>query len=700
MKKELLLFFVFFSLGMSLFAQKENDDKALFYLKNATDSVRMRWIIIDFDTWLAAIDRGYDIYREELSTGDLSKVNDSIVKAMSLDDWGYRNMVFNDSIGELDPNIDKHSVEAITYLYPEETGLTLDLGKSEEDNTMDFGDDPRAVMHMLHSIATIYSREAAYVSGYTFADSLITPNTDYKYYLCLGGEKPDKALASAVINSSDSYPDLTPEILADRTNKGQTFLFWQKPDTLGAEVGLYEIYRSQSEDGGYEPIAEPALLAKLDLQQGKDDLMKYNDATLEKDQVYYYKIRSIDMFGDSSNFSKPYRVVEKTFLSSTPSIKEASTSPTFDNTIKWEIEDYDVENIKTLRVFRNSSSTGDYQPISDELGADARSFTDTATINTNYYKVRAIGLANDTVWSALRFVNIPDSIPPSAPVFTSALCDSLGIVTLKWRHGAEPDMQQIKVYTANYVDDEYSLIADLGVDTIYSDTISLGVMGKSVFYKLVAFDKSYNPSDFSEPAEVLRYDTIPPNPPIITEIKGKPEGIFIKWACSSSPDVEESILLRMTSSDTAWTTLSSFEWSDTLEYQTYLDTAVIKGGRYQYTLQASDAFGLTSVGGRTLTIDAHDDGLRKPIARFSGTLNKRKHTVKLEWEYNQSKVEKFIIYRRVNDSVKEVLVAPQSAIREYYDEATGQGNIYTYSMKAVYLDGAESPITEDVIVEY
>ncbi len=420
---------------------------------------------------------------------------------------------------------------------------------------------------------------------------------------------------------------------------------------------------------------------------------------MEKEKVYYYKVRAVDVFGDYSEFSEPYKVIEKTLLSSVPQIVKTETSERFMNTIEWEIKTHDIRNIKHLYVYRNSKATGEFKPISKQLSTMARKFIDVSPINTNYYKIMAVGNANDTVWSGVKFVNIPDSIPPSTPEIVSAVCDSLGIVKLKWKHGGEKDLKQFNIYTANFENEEFSRIANIGVDSVYTDTISLGVIGKSVFYKVVAFDNSYNPSDFSEAFEVLRYDTIPPNPPIITEIKSSDKGIHLKWACSSSPDVKHSALQRKLSTDTIWQQIRLFGVSGK-SYESYMDTTVVKGQNYQYTLIAFDEFGLSSRGGRLMNIQAYDNGEREPIRNFTAVLNKHKHTVKLSWEYQKNGVERFIIYRTLNGGSKVIFAGMDGDIFEYYDESTGPGNNYGYCVKAIYTDGYESPLTEEIIVNF
>jgi fibronectin type 3 domain-containing protein len=690
----LLLLAVLFSL-QPIQAQEKN--KAKLYLKTVQDTIKLRWIVTDFQLWEASIVQGYDIYRKEMETGEIIKLNDTIVRALKPDEWGMRNMVFNDSIGLPDPNTDTLSVMALGYQFPEEVGLTFDMPDGSDG--VDFGQDSREMMHMFHSVATLYSKEAAYVSGYTFSDTNFFDNTTYEYFLCRAGDFWDKSIASAMVNACDPYPDLTPQIVSDKTNKGECYLFWQKSDTLDATVGSYEIYRSENKENGYVSMANPPLLALLDPYNFKDEPVIFKDATLEKEKVYYYKVRAIDVFGDYSDFSEPYKVIEKTLLSSVPRIVQTETSERFMNTIEWDIKLHDISNINHMYVCRNSKATGVFKPISKRLSTMARKYIDVSPINTNYYKIMAVGNANDTVWSAAKFVNIPDSIPPSTPKIVSAVCDSLGIVRLKWKHGGEEDLKQFNIYTANFENEEYSRIANIGVDSVYTDTISLGVLGKSVFYKVVAFDNSYNPSDFSEAFEVLRYDTIPPNPPIITDIRSSEDGIHLKWACSSSPDVKHSVLQRKLRADTTWQQIRLFGVTGK-SYESYIDTTVVKGEKYQYTLTAYDEFGLSSKGGRVMNIQAYDNGERGSIRNFKAVLNKQKHTVKLKWEYNKNGVERFIVYRTLNGSSKAIVAGVNGNVYEYYDERTGPGNTYGYCIKALYFDGSESPLTKEIIVNF
>jgi len=695
--KQLTLILLLLITASSVTLGQNNEPKAKLYAKAEGDSIVLRWIVTDFKTWKNAITNGYDIYRTDLGTGQTKMINDSSVRALTPIEWAFRNTDFTGEVGKLKENIDSSSVVALAYQFPDSTGLKFEMPKDKQN--IDFGDSPEEIMHLFHTITCLYSKEACFVSGMTFSDTKLKENTNYKYTLCERGVSIKSPLSTASINSSSEYPQLRLKISKDRTNKKQSFLFWYKADTLNAVAAAYLVFRSDKINGEYKKMSSPPVLGILNPYEDRKEPLVFIDNSLENRKTYFYKIQAIDVFGNFSGLSEAYSVTEHTRLSSTPVFKSTETSADFKNTLNWEIKNKDAKNISALFVYRNQNAPFDFKDISGELPPETRSFFDSKPINSNYYKVMAIGNAGDTVWSALKFVNIPDSIPPAAPKLKSAICDSLGIVKLTWTHENFADIEQINIYTANYEHEEFSRITNIDADSIYTDTISLRVLNSSVFYKLVVFDKIFNPSEWSNTIEVIRYDTIAPNSPQIVEISSENKGILLKWGCCSSLDLNRTELLRRKKSETTWQTLQTF-LPGSAPYRSYTDTTVEKRQVYEYTLTAIDEFGLISQENKIFTKKALDNGIRPAIVNFSYDLNKKKHLVKLEWQYPYSGVKQFVVYKIIDNGTKFVVANIPRGTYEFFDNETGQGVNYRYQIKAEHIDGGKSPLSQEIHITY
>ena len=584
-------------------------------------------------------------------------------------------------------------------LFSEELGVNFTL--PSKDETIYFGDDPVAVRCLFHSLLCLTSKEAAIVSGLYYVDKTVKPTEQYTYYVTVAGAGMKQIVAQARVSPSDPYTLIPPFGFNDLTNKRRAILTWKKLDTLGVFIPSYELYRSEQKTTGYVKLSKSPIYALYTGPSILDStIVSFNDSTLQKDKIYYYKARALDVFGDYSAFSEPYQVTEKTLLAYAPYVDEIyKFGAPVQAMIKWKVEQVEENNIAYFKIFKSTKPDTLFVPVTEKLKITDRQYIDKTPTKNNYYKIMMAGKAGDTLWSSPSYLLVPDSIPPAAPVITSAICDSTGVVTIIWSHSKEIDLYGFHVYKANYQNEEFSRITTiLKVDTTYSDTISLRVMDDAVYYQLVALDDSYNPSKFSNTMKAKRFDTIIPNSAVFRTFKAGNEGIALTWGNSSSPDVVKTTLFRKYRDETDWHVYKVFA-RDTVTYTTYTDTPLVKGMWYQYRLETADDDDLLSEFSNALTIRAYDNGIRAGITDVQVKANTRKRIVKISWKYPHAGVKNFQIYRSENDKAPLILKSLAPGTFEYYDTDTAPGASYTYLIKAEFLDGGESPFTEKISVK-
>lgn len=683
------------------------------YSKPYKDSIGLRWQISDPVLWETNIKRGYDVYRKS-QNGTVQKINDTVIRACKPIELMYRYLKLPppldstieeknipDSV-KVDFKMDTLALKAVILQFPKEVGLNDNQYKSSETDMIDFGDDPRAVRWLFHSLICLEHKEAAIVSGLFYMDKNVKRGQRYTYYLCNGGDSWDKAIASTELASDDSYLFQPPLELKDFTDRRSTFLSWKKVDTLSVFIPVYYVVKSEKPDGPFTQVNKEAVLAVYGGKQWRDSTRAfYNDTKLEKSKVYYYKIQGQDIFGDRGPFSKVIKVTEKSLIRNAPYIYESKmlTNP-FACSVSWKVNQTEEEDIALFRVYKSSNPDTLFIPCTQDLKSTARTFIDKKPQKNNYYKLMTVGKAGDTLWTSPAYVLIPDSIPPNPPVMISGICDSLGIVTLKWKFEKESDVSSFKLFRANYSHEEYSRIANINnPDSIYKDSVSLKTLTRTIHYKLIAYDDSYNPSEFSNSIKVVRYDIIPPTAPVFSNFRSDSSGIRLTWGNSSSDDVLKTVLFRKTIQGSEWQTYKTFAF-DTADYATFIDTVTIKGSWYQYKLQSYDQSGLSSDYSDTVTLKAYDDGFRKPVSNVTSKQNIRKRIVKLSWDYSNSEVELFQIYRANEDGIYSIYQSVAGTKREMYDTELSAGRMYRYRIKAVYQDGGESPLSKEIEVKF
>jgi fibronectin type 3 domain-containing protein len=689
------------------------------YAKPYKDSIALRWQLYDAKLWESNIRRGYDVYRKSTG-GQVTKINDKTIKAIvpqelpmryvqfpkmvdtTKADW--ENSPYPDTSHMTYPyHPDTMAFKANALQFPLEVGFDASVPKYKEGDFLDFGDDPLEIRWLFHSILCLSSKEATVTSGLYFLDKKVDRKERYTYYLCTAGEGIDKALASVTLSSMDPYLIHAANRFSDFTNKKRSVVTWKKTDTTHVYIPVYDIFRSEKKTGPYIKMNEKAILAVYTGASQRDStIVTYDDHTLEKEKVYYYKVRGMDVFGDYSPLSEPWKVTEKTLIEMAPYIEEATkvTNPFFGASIRWKVEATEEKNIAFFRIYKSSNPDSFYVPLPEIFKKEDRSFVDKKPIKNNYYKLMTVGKAGDTLWTTPSYVMIPDSIPPAPAIMLKAICDSLGIVTITWKHNKEPDLKSFKLYRSNYSHEEFSRVATIErIDTIYRDTISLKTLTEQVYYKILAYDDSYNPSEFSNVIKAKRYDIIPPNHPVFTSLRSDSTGIRLTWGNSSSTDVIKTVLYRKLKGEISWHDYKTYA-RDTAKYTSFTDTNTYKGQWYEYTMRCFDDDKLISEYAPIAQLRAFDDGFRPAIQKISSKINVKKHTVKLEWTYPQSGVEHFQIYKAKNQEKMSILISLKPGVFECYDKEVGSGNQYRYLIKAVFKDGGESPFSKEIVVQF
>jgi fibronectin type 3 domain-containing protein len=311
-----------------------------------------------------------------------------------------------------------------------------------------------------------------------------------------------------------------------------------------------------------------------------------------------------------------------------------------------------------------------------------------------------VGQGGDSLWTSPTYIQISDSIPPAAAIMLEAVCDSNGFVKITWKHHGEQDLHAFKLYRANYQNEEFSRVAAIErVDTIYYDTVALGTLTEQMYYKILAYDDSYNPSPFSNVIKAKRYDIIPPTSPVFSILRSDSTGIHLTWGNSSSEDVIKTVLYRKLRDESTWHEYKVFA-KDTAKYTSFTDDKLYKGQWYEYTLQAFDDDKLMSGYTPSVQLKAFDNGIRPEIIKVSNKLDKRKKINKIKWVYPHQGVELYQIYRATNDGKLIILKSVQATQLEFYDTQLTAGRLYRYRIKAVYKDGGESPFSTELKVQF
>jgi fibronectin type 3 domain-containing protein len=333
------------------------------------------------------------------------------------------------------------------------------------------------------------------------------------------------------------------------------------------------------------------------------------------------------------------------------------------------------------------------------LPVTERTYTDQSDQTTNYYRVVAIDQGNEPHPAFPYLVLLIDSIPPVIPAGLNGKIDSVGIVSLNWDNNKEHDLLGYRVFRANHRNDEFSQITkDPIKKNQFVDTINVKTLTQKVYYKIQALDQHFNPSDFSEILELKRPDKIPPVQAVFTEIESDENGIKLSWVCSSSDDVEKHVLYRSSGAAELWNVIQVFNMSDSIT--SFNDTITIPGMLYQYTLLAVDEGGLESEPAKPVSMKAFKRKIRPRVEDIKFKADRDNKLIYISWEYPYNGVERFLIYRSMNDDPINLYQGVDKTIFEFEDKKLKANNKYTYRIKVIYSDGTQSAFSEAFVVNY
>jgi uncharacterized protein len=455
--------------------------------------------------------------------------------------------------------------------------------------------------------------------------------------------------------------------------------------------GFYTAYEIERSGDGihYSPATE---LPYVQMSKGKAPaIATFTDSLYEPNtDSIYYRVRGINPFGDRSAFSKP--AAQRNFIIPMyrPHIDSVQNMSGGLIRIYWRLPDSVVKVTEGLHLLVANKADGPYFPVTKKmLQPQESSYIDTIHFVSNYYKLSVIYKQHKTFTSLPYLYQGEDSIPPAAPIVLKAFIDSLGKVTLRWKANRESDLLGYRVFRANSLSEEFTEITRHAyTDTVWHDTITLNTLTPHVYYTLLAIDRYYNASHYSDSVMLKRPDTVAPAPAIFANAFIKGDSVLLSIINTRSADVSMYRLQRVNVSTPTDTMLLAQLPASAMDTLFYTDTAVNPGSTYQYLLYTIDSSNNRSVNRSGLVL--FEPGFRKAVDLRSAVADRTNLQIQLQWDYPLAGVQKFIIYRNKAGGAFTTLCTIAANERSYTDKELNFNNSYGYKIKAVFGDGKHS----------
>ncbi len=537
--------------------------------------------------------------------------------------------------------------------------------------------------------------EMACLAGWGFRDLSVRKGERYLYRIYPATpEDSSRIHPGSVYTGLDEFRPLPCPVGLDAVwNDCSVLLSWNY-GALSAHYNSYYIEKA-GEDGVFRRLPGRPVSNMNNRSDRSPERIVYVDSLADNVRTYSYRVRGITAFGELGPVSDTVSGKGVRMLAYVPIIRRARVDDDGNLDLEWEFATEGEELLREFELRRSDRADGVYRTAERGIRPGVRSLKYADLQPANYFKIAAIPLEGKERVSHPVLVQPLDTVPPAIPQGISGRIDSLGKVTLTWRRNTEPDLLGYILYRANLQNEEpYPLTDAVWQDTCYTDSVEIRNLNPEIFYYVIAVDKRYNQSPFSERLDLRKPDVIPPLSPLIDNYRITSRGIEIHWIPSPDEDVCVHLLYRAEKGQDSL--LVGRFAGQTID--SYLDTVFESGKRYVYSIYAEDRSGLRSVRTPALTVNAPEIKMSgQVIERFDAIADKEHLLVKLVWSNNLEDVRMYELYRREGNLPMTLWKTAPGWQTEIVDERIAVGTEYEYMIRAIFGKGGNSQVKKIII---
>lgn len=552
-------------------------------------------------------------------------------------------------------------------------------------------------------IATCRSKLAAEGTGLRISDTDVTKGSIYVYRIRIN-EPSETNWAYLEIQCKDfknTYLRNDKSVILNEDDKMISLSF---PES--EEYFAYNMYRSDDDGITYKLITDaPSIKLK---PEGFEDSTNYGfiDSGLVNYKKYHYRLMVITPFADEMILSEFVAVSKDKTPPPAPFLKYAEHTKPREVKLTWVMTSPETGDMKGFNISRSNDEKEGYKLITKEIlpATDTTFIDDSFTADgSNFYIVEAIDTAGNISRSFPAYVTLIDSTPPTSPVVSSAIIDSIGKVTIKVKPNTERDFMGYQLFKANAADHEFSVVEEtykdsLGATTfVLYDSTTLQTLTPKIYYKLVAFDTHFNQSEPSNIIELKRPDTIPPVSPLIIDFTIDDSTVHINFANSTSEDVVNNIMLRRSVGQEKFDSI--FTNSDS-SVTIFTDRTIIPGKQYEYAMIAKDEGNLVSRMSNTILLKTFENKRIAPPV-ITGSYNKEKQVVLLQFTTEASLRNKKLhaeIYQRTDQNPNWLLrhtIEPGKELLFTDEQVKGKKTV-RYIVRLIDSEGKTSNFSNEI----
>lgn len=682
--KKIIVFVLFFILSAIVVA---GQDSAAVFVKARVqkNAVLLRWAAATPLAWKQTNRSGFRVerytvvrHKRILDIPEKKILGDSVIRHRPLEEW--RKWIDNNDYAGI----------VAQALFGEDFQLT--------------GEDAQGVARIINMAQELEQRftfslyaadqdfGVACMAGWGWRDTTVRPG-EYYLYRVIPANAADSSRwgMGSVYTSVDEYKPLPQPIGLSALWKDKSVVLMWEYQRLADVYNSY--YIEKSTDGvTFFRLPGPPVSNLNNSGEKEARRLIYIDSLPDNTTTCYYRVIGINAFGETGPASEFVSGKGQAELSYVPVIRKAVINEQGALEMEWEFNREGNPLISGFQLQRAETPNGTYITLLDHLLPEERKLTYKNLEESNYLVIKAVALKGKSTVSYPVLIQPLDTLPPAVPRGITGQADTSGLVNLHWEANTEKDLLGYFVYRANRPGEEPVRLFDKArAAASFTDTVSIKTLNAWVYYYVVAVDRRYNQSAFSEVLKLRKPDVIPPLSPLISDYRVDARGIRIVWIPSPDEDVRYHILYRQQKGkDMVPQVMARMENRKITSWQ---DTAYQPGEQYTYTLFAEDDSGLISPPAPALTVTA--PAIRQKgriIERFDAVVDKEHLLIKLTWTANLKQVRNYEIYRREGEqpmSIWKILPGWQT---EVMDENIGIGLSYSYMLRALFVEGGNSEV--------
>lgn len=391
-----------------------------------------------------------------------------------------------------------------------------------------------------------------------WTDTGRNPATTYKYRVT-GANDTAESTGCDVVTATTTLPAPLPAPtgLAATASTTAVDLTW----TGVAGASSYKIYRSADAGANYVYLAS-------------DSVSPYSDAAIDNGQTYFYKLTTVDAYGQESAYSSEVSAtVPYPALLAAPAGFSLSTTANR-VTASWS----SVSGASAYNLYRSTNGGSTYVLLAS-LTATAYNDNAVQPATTYWYKVAAVDR-----WNREGAFTSPQSATPPLPNLLPAPTGL--VVTAASTHATvswEPVAGALLYNVHRSADDgaTYAIVSVTNLTTIEDRNVAVAATYR---YKVAAVDEY----DREGAHSVVALTTIPPPPPLDPPrltLTSESRAVDVSWPVVAGA---HGYRLYRGPDGTDVTLLTTIASGDTTSYR---DTSVALGNDYYYRVSVLDAYG-------------------------------------------------------------------------------------------------------------